>query len=75
MSTVNRARVWAFVPTQQAKHLPRKFSELRLRGLVYAKNGSGDTKVGFDVPQDLTVQEVVMLLHGLCPPGTEVFVT
>jgi hypothetical protein len=72
MSTVNKARVWALVPSEKAKHLPRKFGELRLRGLVYQKNGKGDTRVGFTVPQDSTCQEAIILLHDLCPAGTEV---
>ena len=75
MSTVHKARVWALVPSNRAKHLPREFSLRRLRGLVYAKNGHGDTKVGFDVPQDMTVQQAIILLHDLCPAGTEVYAT
>lgn len=73
MSTVNKAKVWAFVPTTRAKQLPRTFSVRRLRNCVYQPDGKGLTKVGFDVPVDYTVMQALVLLSQLTPEGTEVY--
>ncbi len=73
MSTVHKAKVWALVPTQRAKHLPREFSIRRLRNCVYARESRGMTKVGFEVPKDCTVQEAILLLFQLTPEGTEIY--
>jgi len=72
MTTVNKAKVWAKVPSNRAKHLPRKFGELRLRGCVYQKDGTGMIKVGFNVPQDCTAQEAILLLSSLIPEGIDI---
>lgn len=66
-------RVWAKVPSARAKHLPREFSLRRLRGCVYQRDGHGCHKVGFDVPEDMSTQEAILLLSSLTPPSTEIY--
>ena len=73
MSTVNRARVFAMVPSRKAPFVARKLDKLRLPVRLCLKNGDGLTQVGFDVPRDMTTQSAILLFDSLLPEGTEIY--
>lgn len=74
MSTVNNAKVWAKIPARKSRALQKKLDARRLRPFYETKGTptSGQETIGFQVPQDMTVQEAILLLATLVPEGTEI---
>ncbi len=72
MSTTNKAKVWCLLPTVKdaalvALALDRRRMKPRANGIA--------TRVEFNVPRGMTIQDAILVLSRIAPRGTEIFVS
>lgn len=74
MSSVNKARVWVELRVRAALTLQQDLDALRLHP-YYEFEGvpDGRRRVGFRVPQDMSVQDAILKMSHLAPAGTTVY--
>lgn len=70
MSTVNKARVWVILPTiRQAAFVALALDRKRL-----APRANGlPCRVEFFVPKGMTLQDAIITMAKVTPPGTEIY--
>ncbi len=68
------AHVWVELKVRPALDLKEKLDAIRVKPFyAYDNVPNGFRRIGFFVPQDMSVQEALVIMHKHVPANTEIF--